>query len=717
MKNEVDFSRDEEGIVHIESKTREGLMWGMGYAHGIDRALQVLLMRILGQGRGSELLDNSDNMLAVDKFFRKMNWTGRMDGLRDGLPARVLEHLELYAAGLNAALAGKVPWELRTLGVPFEQWTIEDTVTISRMVGYLTLSQSQGEMERLLVEMVQAGVDRPRLEELFPGILGGLDMELVSEVQLGERLIPREDLWATAGVRMMASNNWVVSGDKTASGKPILCNDPHLEVNRLPNVWYSVVLKSDDGYAMGGSMPGAPAILSGRTDTLAWGPTYAFSDAEDSWVEKCKDGKYYREGEGWLPFAVRTEEIKRKNKAAATHVLYENDHGVLDGDPNVEGLYLATRWACSDSGPTTLESIMGILDVDTVEEGMTLLGGLETAWSFVLADTAGNTGFQMSGLVPLRHEGVSGFVPLPGWEPENDWQGFADPMDLPRALNPDSGYFVTTNQDLNEWGKVAPGNMTMGPYRAQRIAQLLEERDDWTPEQMYSVQQDLYSIQAERFLEILRPLLPDTEQGRLVRDWDCKYTVESTAAALFEKIYAGLYDEVFGANGLGLDLVDYVRKETGVFIDFYWNFDRVLLSGESVWFGDHSRDEIFERVAARELKEESGPWGEHQSVVMSHILFGGKVPRLFGFDRGPIVLPGSRATPQQGQVYRSGNRTTTFAPSLRMVTDMATDELRSNMAGGPSDRRFSRWYCSGLEAWIEGRYQTITAERGRRPFP
>jgi penicillin amidase len=168
------------------------------------------------------------------------------------------------------------------------------------MVGYLTLAQSQDEIERLLVELVQGDISKEKLDELFPGILAGLDIDLIKKVTLNERIVPPNILWNSAAPRMMASNNWVISGNKTASGKPIVANDPHLEVNRLPNVWCEIALQSQGRYIFGGSMPGFPGVLSGRGTDVAWGVTAGFVDACDSWIEQCKDGKYYREdGDQW----------------------------------------------------------------------------------------------------------------------------------------------------------------------------------------------------------------------------------------------------------------------------------------------------------------------------------------------------------------------------------------------------------------------------------
>ena len=155
-----------------------------------------------------------------------------------------------------------------------------------------------------------------------------------------------------------------------------------------------------------------------------------------------------------------------------------------------------------------------------------------------------------------------------------------------------------------------------------------------------------------------------------------------------------------------------------MFIDFYLNFDRVLLAERSAWFGEETREELYARVAARALDVPVQAWGAVRKFTMSHILFGGKLPSFLGFDRGPVTGIGGRATIHQGQIYRSANRLTTFFPSFRIVSDLSSDACRTNLAGGPSDRRFSKWYASDLDNWVRGRYKTLTADENqlKRPF-
>ena len=704
IKPDLHIFRDKNGTPHIEATTTNDMYWGQGFVHARDRGVQMLMMRVLGQGRLCELLNDSEESLGIDKFFRQMNWHNNLEREFDKLEEKYQGYLQSYTDGVNAALTEKSPWEYKLLGYKPEKWHPNDSIMISRMIGYLTLAQSQAEMERLFIEMVQADISHEKLEELFPGNLGELDIDLLKKVSLGERIVNPSSLWDMGAPRMMASNNWVIGGARTKSGQPILANDPHLEVNRLPNVWSEIVLSSGGRYIMGGTMPGVPGVLTGRNQNLAWGVTYAFVDAVDSWVEDCKDGKYRKEGK-WNDFHIRTETIRRKKADDVEVNFYENEHGVLDGNPHRPGFYLATRWTGADSGAVTIRAFFDIAEATTAKEGMNIIGQVETGWDFVLADKAGDIGFQMTGKVPKRRAGISGFVPLPGWDAKNDWDSYIQVDEMPRILNPKPNFFATANNDLNEYGKIPPINMPMGSYRAERINALLAEKDDFTVEDVFAMHADLYSLQAERFMAILRPLLPNTPQGDILREWDLHYDAASQGAYLFEAFYKELYREVFGKNGFGEAALDFLYDESGTFIDFYQNFDRVLLTENSVWFGDMSRDELYRKVAVKSLNIESKAWGSRQQYTMSHMLFGGTLPKFLGFDRGPITGVGGRATINQGQIYQSAGRTTTFFPSLRMVTEMGEDKLYSNLAGGPSDNRFSKWYISDLENWLNYHYK------------
>jgi len=718
------LSRDDHGVQHIRADDVQGACWGMGYAHAQDRGMQMRFMRVLGQGRLCECLDDSDASFAIDVFFRRMNWAGGLQQQMDLLDDDARALLASYCDGVNAGMAQHRPWELRLLGVPEEPWTTENVILISRMIGYLTLAQSQAEVEHLFVELVQGGVEQQLLHALFKdcfaneqlgdddGCFAHVSRDILQQVQLDadERLVP-PSLKFMAAPRAMASNNWVVAPSRSKSGHALLSNDPHLEVNRLPNVWVEQVIELPDDTWCTANMPGIPAPLVGRNKHLAWGATYTFMDAVDSWVEHIRDGKYKRvvdDDEQWHAFDERVEVIQRKKRGPQQVVFFDNVHGTLHVDKPVNGYALTTKWAPSESGAQSLNAIVDLWKATTVDDGRAALGCIETAWNWVLADDQGDIGYQMSGRCPRRKEGWTGFDPAPGWDPSYDWQGFLDVDELPRVKNPDSGVIVTANQDLNHLGGIRVINMPMGDYRARRIEQvLLDDKHD--VDSFAALHMDTFSLQAEEMVQRLRPLLGDDEASDVMRAWTLRYDPDSKGASLFECFYRALLREVFG-TAVGHDVVQHLLDATGIFIDFYANFDR-LLTTSSAWLGERSLDDVY--AAAWSVAQQQfaaggvDVWSSTNQVLLKHILFDGKLPKFLGFDKGPIPLPGGRATPHQGQVYKSGGRDTSFAPSLRIVADLGDDVLHTALAGGPSDRRFSKHYCSGLQMWREGKLKTL----------
>ena len=695
------WTRDEHGIPQIVADDINGLHWGMGYCHAMDRGMQMLIMRILGQGRAAELLDGSDEMVEVDRFFRRMNWNGGVAAEAENLTTEARAACQSYCDGANARFAESVPWEFKLVGVKPDAWTVGDSLLLSRMTGFLTLAQSQGEVERLFVEMIQAGIGDAHLEALFPGCTAGFDRSILSEVELVERNVPEAVKWLVAAPRLMASNNWCVSGSRTASGAAMLSNDPHLETNRLPNVWVEQSFAWPGGYAILMTMPGLPAPLVGRNEHLSWGATYTFMDAIDSWVEHRRDGKF-RRGDTWVDFDQRVETIKRKKGEPIVETFWENQHGVLDGDATAEGYSLATRWTGSTGGAQSINKLLSMWTARTVSEGMGAFREVESSFNWIFADSAGDIGYQMSGLMPRRSDDWSGFAPRAGWEERFDWKGFVNPEELPQVHNPADGIIVTANQDLNHLGSANPINAPMGDYRARRIAQLLKERDDHDVDSFRAIQMDTFSIQAAEFLEVLAPLLRTGPIADALRDWDCQYDLQSIGATAFELFYTELLVEMFGP-ACGVPVIDHLRDATGTFIDFYQNFDRVLVAESSPWLGERTRDEVWSAALASVADRVPEPWGKRNHLTLTNMFFGGKLPRFLGFDRGPIPIRGGRATPHQGQIYRAGERLTSFTPSLRLVADMSAPVLHTALCGGPSDRRFSRWYTSGVDGWLAGR--------------
>lgn len=704
VKEGLSIERNKDGIPVIHADTEELKYYGLGYCQAYDRGSQLLLMKILGRGKASEHLQSSDQMLEIDKFFRRMNWHSNIDKEISEIEPEVLKAIQAFSDGINDVYAQRKPWEFKwLLGFKDFTWTIQDSIIISRMSGYLTLAQSHGEIERFFLQLVKKGVKKELLEELFPGILDAYDEEIIKNLHFDEKIIPEAIKWNISMPTFMASNNWVVAGSKTLSGKPILANDPHLEINRSPSIWYETITTVKDATIYGVAMVGMPFFLLGRNQHIAVGVTYAFMDAIDSWIEHCKDGKYLKDGE-WKDFEVRKETIKRKKKEAVEVLFYDNDHGTLDGTPKEDGYYLSTRWSGDESGAQTFNTSYKLWSSTSVKEGMGCVSKIESAGSWVIADIEGNIGFQMSGLMPKRGNNHKGFVPLEGWKSENDWQGYHDPKGLPNNYNPEEGYITTANHNLNDLGELSPITIAMGPYRANRISNLLSREAKVDVNFCKDLQYDTYSTQADLFMPLLLPLLPATPNGSILKEWDHKYDINSKGAYLFEEVYKNIILQVFGEI-LGVDVVDYAQTETGVFIDFYENFDNILLKEESLWFGQISREEHFRKAIEAGLYKEAKEWGEVNTINLTNIILGESMPGFMGFNEGPVSIPGGRATVHQGQIYRSAGRKTTFLPSVRMIADMGDQSVYANLAWGVSDRRFSKLYNNDKENWINGTYR------------
>jgi len=723
----IRLDRTPQGTARITADDLDDAITGLGYWHGKDRGLQLRLVRLFGQGRCCELLRDEPELFELDRFFRRLNFGRDAESQTQSLAPRTRRWSDAYCRGINQAFDEiGIPWELRWLarGYKEEPWEFSDIYLTAKVIGYVALAISQNEVERWIVECLQGGIDPDLLEELFPGQLAGLDLELIRGVRLIDRIVP-ESLWRVSSLpAAMASNNWVLAGTKTESGSPFVCNDPHLQVNRVPPFWYEAVLRwggeTKPRYAMGATIPGIPGIVVGRTPDLAWSVTYAFMDCVDSWVEECRDGCFKR-SDSWVPFDTRRETILRSGGEPVQETFYENLHGTLEGDPHQAGHYLTTRWACGEeTGGSSLEAIMEILEAQNVDQGQASLSKLcNSSWNWLLADRQGDIGYQMAGKMPQRPPGFSGLVPLRGADPAHDWQGFVPVEDLPRAKNPPEGFLATANDDLNALGRAKPINLCVANYRAERIRDILAQPRTFSIEDMKALQFDLYSIQAERFMTLLKPILErgtTSENRDALLSWNLNYDDDSTGAYLFECFYRNLLFEVFGGpisanegrNQLGEHVLTHLLDETTIFTAYYGAFDRVLLSERSGWFRDRTRDQIFQSVLERTLDTTSPqPYGKARRLRFEHLMLGSKLPLFLGIDLGPVSIKGGRATVHQGQLMRSRGRLMACGPSYRFVTDLGTDELHSTLPGGPSDRRFSPWYGNGLKEWFRGDYQIL----------
>ena len=699
----------------------DALAAALGYAHGTDRMLQMMLVRLIGQGRLCECLRNDADNLAVDRFAREMAFHRDACAAVSQLTSEARRFAELYSAGVNACLERRgYPWEFRLLGYRPEPWQPVDVLTTYKLMSYVGLAQSQQDAEKFILQAIKAGVDLDRLRALFAPHLDELTAELAEHIRhtaVHQPLLPEAVRFLAAAPTLMASNNWVVAGSRTASGHPIHCNDPHLEGNRLPAVWYEFIAHTRDDFRLGIGMPGVPGLLMGRTRHVSFGFTYGFMDMIDYYIEDVRNGRC-RRGDEFEALDVREERIARKRMAPVKMPVWESRHGVLEVEAGTtelaDGLYLCRAWSDRQEGAAQgLNALYGAQSAGSVRELQDILCRVTISCNWLMTDSQGNIGYQQSGRLPVRRH--SGLFPVPGWDEAYDWQGFAAGDQLSRVTNPPEGFLATANDDWNQEGKPLSINLPMADYRAARIRSVLAGNTACTIEDMKQLQRDLYSRQAERFMPLLRRHIPDTPTGKLLLDWDLCYGKSSQGASLFEAVYGALLDEVFGTGLFGVDVWRELVGETSILTDFYHVFDAALLDDDASWFGAAGRDAVLRDVVHRVMTEYPAPesvpaWGSQRQVMMNHLLFDGRLPNFLGFDYGPVVLEGNRATVVQGAIYRAHGRLTTFCPSYRFITDMGESTAHTVLAGGPSDRRFSPFYTNDVERWQTYAYKTLTAE-------
>ena len=711
----VEIRRGESGVVEIRATDDTELARGLGFAHACDRSLQMELVRLVAQGRMSECLQASEDALAIDGFARQMGFVQGLAGQLSELDDDVRRYAEAYCHGVNAYRERyRAPWEMSLLRHRLTPWSTVDTLATIQVMAYIGLAQAQQDVEKLIIEAIAGGVDIARLRLLFQPHLDELDEETIAAVRslkIQDATLPPGIRFGSAVPRLMASNNWAVAATRSASGHALQCNDPHLECNRLPAVWYEFVGHVADDFRMGISMPGVPGLVMGRTSQISGGFTYGFMDMVDYFIEEIRDGKCRCEGD-FQSVDVRHETILRKGKPAVEIAVRSTPRGVLEADGTTslsDGNYLARAWSGAAGAANSLTALHGFPLARNVEEGMCAVRRVSISCNWLLADRDGRIAYQQSGRMPVRQH--SGLHPVLGYEAASQWRGIVPPEQLSTRLDPPEGVLATANDDLDQPGAAKAINLPMGSYRAERIRDLLkQERLDVAA--MKRIQRDLYSLQAERYQILFAPLLPDTRAAGILRAWDCRYDEASQGAPLFERVYAAVLRDVFGRGLFGLPAWDALLEQTGIVTDYYHLFDRILLADEEdpTWFGEQGRVGVLRTLLARELRNPPTPrWRDLRQVTMAHILLGKRLPSWMGLDHGPIALEGGRATVVQSAIYRAHGRETTFFPSYRYITDMGQTEIHTALAGGPSDRPRSPHYLSDVARWLSYGYKVLSA--------
>jgi len=718
----VGVRRNVSGVIELRADHAVGIAMGTGYVHAHDRLVQMALFRLVGQGRLSECLKSGESQLRLDVFARTMGFAHDAAQEVERCTSIALATAEAYARGVNHFLQqDRLPIELQLVGYRPEPWTVADTLTVLKVSSYV-MANAQRELEKFLIESLQQGVSLVKLRQLFSPHLDGFSEESVENLRRVRIWEPRTSSSARSVLAknpFVASNNWAIAAHRSATGYPLECHDPHLPCNHLPQPWYELVTSIGGCYGIGVSIPGVPGIVMGRNNDVSFGFTYGYMDMIDYFLEHVR-GENCLRGDAWQLFRVRPETIRRRRAPSMELLVRETDCGMLECDPlqptMAEGIHLCCAWSGKKVGAAEwLDAIVRVADARTVPAAQQILRRAPISANWVLADRSGNIGYQQSGLLPRRAH--SGLYPLPAWEEQNTWNGFVDDDQLANALNPSCGFVVTANDPHQAQDAPLSINVCMGSDRAARITEMLAAKPLFTTADMLAMQQDVKSKQAERYLNVLRPLLPaDSPSGRILRDWDLCYDRDSRGATVFECVYARLLAEVFATSLLGDKWWSYFVHETSLFANYFHYFDNwILKDGEwgddRAWFGSDGREGLVRDVLRRVLKEcdssEILPWGVQRRVTFDNLFLGSRLSRFFGVSHGPIEIEGGRCTIAQSTATQGAGEPLTVAASYRNVTDLGQDSAQTSLAGGASGRPCSRWYRSELEKWFRGEYKRL----------
>jgi penicillin G amidase len=773
LEKKVIVVRDTYGVPHVFADTESDAYYALGWLHAQERLWEMDLLRRTAEGRLAELFGDAPmnsfsaptrSILEQDMFYRTLGFSSMMEGKLDGIPPESRKILDAYLAGINAWVAanhGNLQPEFRILRYRPEPWTVRDIAAMGRLVSWGLSANMRSELlryeaiTRLGVADGWRLVDRhrdpgpyiipPRVKRYeprgkkIPVNPWYLPPEMVKASYFDAGVSPKS-AWTmppSSPFRLDASNNWVVAGTRTASGKPILCNDPHL-YHTVPSLFYEAHLSTRDGLdVIGVSFPGMPFIVLGHNRFVAWGATTTGTDVQDLFVEKtdaAHPGRYLYKGE-WLPFKVRTEKfIVRGRKKPVVLTVRTTLHGVVMNNvlPYVskDAPLMALRWIATDGGPTDLTTFLQVPRARSVKDLRAAIAQfVSPIQSWVLADTQGHIGFFPGGAVPIRKKG-DGTVPVPGWTGEYDWAGTIPVDELPQLFDPSDGYIVTANNKVvPEEDYPYPYSYDYITYRAERIEELLKSKPKWTGKAMRAVQMDTFLVQGRR----LAPLYiaacrakcylkdPLTKKALdILEKWRYTTGPDDVGASIFLNAYEKTMESMYARFPKDF----YLRVVNQWSFDS--RFDNALEDPGYPFFDDprtprvESRDDILARAfitAVRDLKDRLGPdpaqwrWGRLHTAHFKHPL--GVVPVLGYFlNPKPFEATGARNTVFNSDYGHGGSFEPDDGPVFRQIIDMAhVEDAVMVIDSGQSGHPHARHYIDQQPMWRAGRYVPMWMDR------
>ena len=739
----IEIETDAHGVPTIRAASEEDALFGLGWVHGRDRLWQIEYQRRIGSGRLAEIL--GPRLVETDRFLRTIGIRRAAESAWRSLAPASRSRLESYTRGLNAYLTSSSarPVEFRILRVPVSPFDPVDSLAWAKLMAWDLAGNARNEIRRA---RFAAAVGKERASELLPPVpetptiledeewQAGLPLPAGRGEVRGEGSSPAASLpspllarldaaFARIGARDddpgLGSNSWVLAGSRTATGKPILANDPHLGL-RTPSVWYLARLAAPGYSVAGATLPGIAGVVIGANARIAWALTSLEPDVQDLYVEELDpaDPSRYRWRGAFRKFEVRRETIPVRGGRDVVVDVRRSVHGpivtdVLDGAGSL-GAAVALRWAALDDADATAEAIEGINRANGWSDFLAAVSRFHAPpQNFLYADADGHVGYTASGAIPIRPR-ADGLLPVPGTG-EDDWIGYIPFADLPRVLDPPRGFLVTANNRVASTRYPHPitGDWPE-PFRARRITERILAKEKLSVADVRSIQLDEVSLQATEVLPLLLDTAPADAASRdaLARlsSWNREFSPDSAAAAIYAAWYAALArmpeDELAGAPAGTVRsrfLINALRSGSA------WCDDVRTPAPESC--GTLKTRTL--REAVETLRNRLGPdpdlwrWAKLHRARFPHGIFDavqGLRP-LFSLEAGH---GGDASTVNVGAYRLDGSFRMTDGPSYRQIVEFS-DPAASLFVHttGQSGNVFEAGYRDLLPLWSAGRYFRI----------
>ena len=733
---------DEADIPHIKANSQADAIFALGYLHASERSWQMEINRRLASGRLSEILGS--DTLSIDRYIRTLGIKRAAENQFDRYPISAKRLLQAYADGVNTAnaqLGWALPVEYFLTGSKPGHWSPTDSVAWMLMMAYDLGGNWNQELQRL--ELSQY-LTTKQIWEVMPSFEPGNPVSTMDFAKMYQELnlysetsrqphnrsknLPATELshrdlsGATEGV---GSNNWALSGKLTASGKPLLANDPHLGLS-APAIWYFAHLDAPGLNVIGATLPGVPAVVLGRTDKYAWSFTNTNPDVQDLYIEQIdtKNPGMYRGPDGMLPFKVHQEIIDIKGAPSFTFLVKETRHGPVISDSyarakkaiDTNRYALALRWTALDKEN---QSVVGLLEMNRAQDLDSFKAALRKNYApmqnVVMADSEGNIAYQAAGIAPKRqlHHGLYGVAPAPGWDKQYDWGGYVPFDQLPASNNPEQGWIATANQRIVASNDPNPltGDWDL-PARYDRIVELIKSKNSHDFESMKLMQSDTLSLTSIELLALFKssqPRHPLAAQAiEISKNFNGDMKIDSAGALIFNAWADQLTRNLFSRLG-------------HLFTDNYGNRNyrsaviEQIQNPNSPWCDDpktsavesclESSNSAFDKALEYLAKEygndpQKWAWGQAHIAISEHRPLS-KVPLLGRLFNLSTPFPGDNNTINQGrlELMRSSNPYQTLqAPSLRTIYDFSDLEKSLFI------------YQTGQSGWVQSKlYRNMNA--------